>query len=407
MAKEEKNQKTVLKYTEADYQKALTDLDEVKEDDFFGRKSMTETGSSVTAIIKAIVYIVFIVVVSFALAYFAIVWVNDAFAFVKDDKDIEITIPDGVTSAELADILGENEVIDYPYVFKLFSKVKKVDKKTETYKFEAGTYTVNSNMNYDNLLRSFHSVTVVEEFKLTIPEGYTVDEIIALFMDKGIGTKEGWTKAINEVDYSDSFPYLADIPDDPDRIYKLEGYLFPNSYRFYTGQDESYYIKKILSEGFDVFVYQKIKDDLANTQYTLDEILIIASIVEKEAYYVRDFYGISMVIQNRLNNAAKYPRLECDSTLIYYLSHKAGQKVTTLSATDLTDDTNPYNTYVFDGMLHGPICNPSFNGISAVFEPDKEEHSKDYYFVTDAGKEALYARTLKEHQENVKKIRGN
>lgn len=399
MAKEEKKELSVPEYSEDDYKKALTELDETKEDDFFGKKTFTETGSTLMALIKAIVYIVFIVAVSAALAYFAIVWVNDAFAFVKEDKEITVTIPEYTDSADLAEILGDAGVVNYPGVFKIYSKLKKVDEKTETYKFVAGTYTVNSNMNYDNLLRSFHPTRVIEEFSLTIPEGYTVDEIIRLFLDKGIGTMEGWVDAINNYDYGEDFPYIQDIPEDSERLYRLEGYLFPNTYRFYSGEKETYYIEKLLSEGFNRFVYQKIKEDCAAQNKSLDEILTVASICEKEAYFVADKARISMVIRNRLNHAEKFMAkdnsgalLQCDSMLIYYLSHVEGQRVKELTQDQLEDAENPYNSYQHGGLLHGPICNPSFDAIMGALEPD-EEYAQYYFFVTDNQNIAIFCKT--------------
>ena len=411
MAKEEKKELSVPEYSEADYQKALTDLDEVKEDDFFGKKSFTETGSTLMALIKAIVYIVFIVAVSCALAYFAIAWVNDAFAFVKEDREITVTIPAYTDSKELADILGDAGVINHPSVFKVFAKLKKVDEKTETYKFVAGTYTVNSNMNYDNLLRSFHPIKEVKEFSLTIPEGYTIDEIINLFLEKGIGTREGWLEAVNTHDYGDAFPYLKEIPEDADRIYRMEGYLFPNTYRFYSGEEETYYVEKILREGFHRFVYEVVNEECEAQNKSLYDILTLASIAEKEAYFAADKARITQVLWNRLNHPEKYmpkgnqqPYLQCDSMLIYYLSHLEGKRVKTLTQDQIDDTANPYNSYKYPGMLHGPICNPSFDAIMAALEPD-EEYSKYYYFFTDEQNMAIFSETQAAQNAAVAEIR--
>ncbi len=394
-------------YSAEDYKKAITELDEQPEDDFFGRKTFTETGSSVTAIIKAIIYIVFVVSVSAALAYFAIVFVNDVFAFVKEDKEYEITIPEYVTADEIGDLLGDAGVVNYPKIFKLYAKLKNVDEKEVTYKFEAGTYTVNSNMNYDELLLSFVKSTVITTFRMTIPEGLTVDEIIQLFVDKGIGTTESWIDTINNYDFGDSFPFIYDIDTESGRYYRLEGYLFPDTYEFYSNQEEAYYLRKLLKRFNDMF-NSSIRQKCASSGITMDQALIIASIIEKEAYYPSNYGQVSSVIWNRLKNSEKYPRLECDSTIIYTLSHSSGERVTELSLADLELD-DPFNSYVYPGYVPGPICNPSFNAIYYALNPDYvfEETAEDeryYFFITDLDNYVVLAKTREEHNANVKQL---
>ena len=188
--KSKKEKKDLSGYTPSDYEKALTDLDEEKSDDFFGNKSYTENASTVSAILKAIIYIAFIIVVSGALAYFILTSLNDVFAFVKDDRSAEVTIPEYATSADIAEALAEKEIINHPWLFKLYSKLKKVDSEGSRYDFVAGTYTVSANMNYDELLIAFVKKSVITTVRVTIPEGYTVDDIINLFLEKGIDPRK-------------------------------------------------------------------------------------------------------------------------------------------------------------------------------------------------------------------------
>lgn len=400
MAKKQKNGLNMPEYTADDYKKAITDLDEPPSDDFFGNKTYTETASSVMAIIKAIIYIVFIVAVSFFLAYFAIVFVNDVFAFVKEDRQIEVTIPEYVTADELGDILGDAGVVKYPSVFKIYAGLKKVDEKEVKYNFVPGTYTVNSKMNYDELLLSFVKKTVISTFRITIPEGYTCDQLIALFMEKGIGTVESWTDTINNYDFGEDFPFINDIDMENGRYYRLEGYLFPDTYEFYSGQEESYYLRKLLVR-FNEMITDKLRAKMKGYGITLDQALTIASIIEKEAYYPSNYSAVSAVIWNRLNDPENFPRLECDSTIVYTLSHKAGSRVTDLTEDDLKID-DPFNSYVKDGLCPGPICNPGYQAICDALYPDESDY---YFFVTDADNMVLLAKTRAEHQENVKKIR--
>ena len=142
---------------------------------------------------------------------------------------------------------------------------------------------------------------------------------------------------------------------------------------------------------------------LDNTDYSLDEIMIIASIIEKEAYQQNDFDIVSSVIYNRLGDPATFPYLECDSTIVYALSCEAGERVTDITGADLDLD-NPYNSYKKEGLTPGPICNPSFNSIACAFEPAQTDVAY-YYFVSDSYGVMYYATTLKEHEDNIAAIK--
>jgi UPF0755 protein len=142
---------------------------------------------------------------------------------------------------------------------------------------------------------------------------------------------------------------------------------------------------------------------LDSTDYSLDEIMIIASIIEKEAYHQNDFDIVSSVIHNRLGDPATFPYLECDSTIVYAKSCEAGERVTDITGEDLNLD-NPYNSYKKEGLTPGPICNPSFNSIACAFEPAQTEVAY-YYFVSDSYGVMYYATTLKEHEENIATIK--
>lgn len=398
--KSKKEKKDLSGYTPSDYEKALTDLDEEKSDDFFGSKSYTENASTVSAILKAIIYIAFIIVVSGALAYFILTSLNDVFAFVKDDRSAEVTIPEYATSADIAEALAEKEIINHPWLFKLYSKLKKVDSEGSRYDFVAGTYTVSANMNYDELLIAFVKKSVITTVRVTIPEGYTVDDIINLFLEKGIGTREGWVDAINNHDFGEDFEFISKIPEKEGRYYRLEGYLFPDTYEFYTGEPEYYYLRRMLVR-FKSVVSGDIEKAIEDLGYTLDDVLTIASIIEKEAYYASDYGVCSSVIWNRLKSPSTFPYLECDSTIIYALSHEKGSRVTELKTADLQLDDR-YNSYKYGGLPPSPICNPSYTTIICAIEP---ETTKYYFFATDANHFLVPAQTRAEHNANAERIR--
>lgn len=387
-------------YTRAQYAAALRELDP-EEKDFFDRADYTETQSTVSAVIKAMVYIIAIITVSVALAVFAISCANDVFAFVKEEKTVEVVIPDYVTSDELADILGEAGAINYPWLFRLYCNLKDVD-TSPAYKFQSGSYTISTAMNYDTLMLSFVETLTLTTVRITFPEGATVDEMIALFEANGCSDREEFLECMKTYDFGAEYDFLRDI-DMTDRYYLLEGYLYPDTYDFYTGRKPEYYLCRLLDQFAKVFRQSKFFEAAEETGYTIDQLLTIASIIEKEAYHQNDFDVVSSVIHNRLLDPDTFPKLECDSTIVYALSCEAGKRVTDITLDDLDMD-NPYNSYTKEGLPPGPICNPSYNSIACAFDPaDTEE--KYYYFVSDKYGVMYYATTLKDHNANIDAIK--
>ena len=387
-------------YTRAQYAAALKELDPA-EKDFFDRADYTETQSTVTAIIKALVYIIAIVTVSVALAVFAISCANDVFAFVKEERTVEVVIPDYVTSDELSEILGEAGAINYPWLFRLYCDLKDVD-TSPAYKFQSGSYTISTAMNYDTLMLSFVEKTTLTTVRITLPEGSTLDEMIAIFEANGCSTREKFLECMETYDFAAEYEFLRNI-DMTGRYYLLEGYLYPDTYDFYTGRSPEYYLCRLLDQ-FNKVCRQSGFFKLAEeSEYTFDEIMTIASIIEKEAYHQNDFDIVSSVIHNRLINNDTFPYLECDSTIIYALSCIAGKRVTEITGEDLKLD-NPYNSDIKAGLTPGPICSPSYNSIACAFEPAKTEETY-YYFVSDKNGVMYYATTLKDHEANIEAIK--
>ena len=180
--------------------------------------------------------------------------------------------------------------------------------------------------------------------------------------------------------------------------YSLEGYLFPDTYDFYVNDDPERVLKKML-EGFNASFTDIMRDKLTKIEgYTIRDIIIIASMIEKEAANNSESYTVSSVIFNRLADSVNYPYLNIDATIVYALGGKS----------DLTDEDlkvdSPSNTYTNKGLPPGPIANPSQNSISSALEPEEtvDENGKRvkyYYYAYDpATKAHHFSKTYQEHQ---------
>lgn len=347
--------------------------------------------SSVSAFIKTCSYIALVLVVSIILSVTIIFVVNDVFAFRKADNDFNVTIGEFPDINEVADALADKGVIQYPSVFKLYAKLKKKD----NYNFAAGTYTVNSSMNYDDLLIAFVPERAErEQVSITIPEGYSVDEIIDLFLAHGIGTRDGFIDVINNYEFD--YWFLEDLECSDDRIYRLEGYLYPDTYYFWSDSSEATAINKLLSN-FNKKIQKKWLVRCEEIGFTLDQVLIMASMIEEEAKHPDDYTTVSSVFHNRLVSEEFKGLLQSDATTQYYYRHVYGTKKAPFTDEDRKFDC-PYSTYLYHGLPPGPLSSPSIESIGSVLYPEETNY---YYFITDAEGHCMFAVTFEEHKKNI------
>ena len=370
---------------------ATTRKKKKKKDDDVG-------GTIVSSLVRTVIYLVTVTVIAVVLSIFIINVGNDVFAFVKSDEAIDVTIPENATRADIADILYDNGVINYKTAFKIYGSLKHIEEN-----FVAGNYTVTPMMNYKDLYNAFKEKPVSGTTWITIPEGYTTDEIIALMLKNGIGgTKEDYVKAINEDDYSE-FDFVKELDEngyDTNRFYKLEGYLFPDTYEFYNASDAHTVVRKMLKR-FDEIYNEKLRARAEELGMTTDQVVILASMIEKEAGLSSDFRNVSAVFHNRLAAGGGFLYLSSDATAVYAIQHETGERPKHVTAEMMKKDT-PYNTYLHAGYPPGAIANPGMNAIKYALYPADTYY---YYFVSLESGETLFATNEYEHEQNVARMR--
>ncbi|MBQ8523823.1 MAG: endolytic transglycosylase MltG [Clostridia bacterium] len=350
------------------------------------KSGTTEAGNTVMSLVKCMAYITVVLIVSIIISVFVILAANDMYGFVKSTDPVEVTIPEGADLDDVADILHDNNVIRYKWLFKMKNK--------GVSDFKAGTYTVLPSQSYENIIAEFREKIPTGVSWITIPEGFTTDEIIDLLVESGIGKRERYVDVINNYDFD--YWFIDELGEDwasDGRIYRLDGYLFPDTYQFYNASSEETVIKKLLTRFNQVFV-KSYRERAAELGYTVDEILTLASIIEKEAANQSEFGDVSSVFHNRLNDPANFPRLESDATVVYSIQHETGVRPN-LTGEDLERD-DPYNSYKVDGLVPGPIANPSNSAILAALNPKNTNY---YYFVSN-GKQTYFASDLAGHNAN-------
>ncbi|MCL2096528.1 MAG: endolytic transglycosylase MltG [Oscillospiraceae bacterium] len=371
-------------------------------------------GFILSGILKVALYISGVILISGFLSYNIIAIANDVFAFVKDDKSVNVVIPENAEISEISRILFDNELIKYPRIFDFYINYRKKDRIWE---FEPGIYSVSAALNYDEMIWEFRVKPGEREIvRVTIPEHFNTDQIIDIFVEEnGIGTREGFVRAINDTDYSQfGYRFLEPLyaPGanlSPDRKYMLEGYLFPDTYEFYKDENEINIITKFLNN-FGIKFAEEFyaKSEILDRGYvesssdgrglSIDDIIILASIIEREGRYRDDLPKISAVFHNRLLNANTFPYLQSDATIMY----SYGFAKQDLTQADLEEDL-PYNTYTRRGLPPSAICNPGYESIHAALWP--EEEFLYYYFITDLTGRAFYSQTASQHEAHRARIR--
>ena len=339
-------------------------------------------------IISAIIYILSLAVISAGISIFITDVAKDAFALGKASSTAKVEIPDGADTDDVAEIFFGAGLIKFPSIFKIYSFLR-----GENGEYLPGEYEIDGALSYDELRGAVKARRKErKQIKLTFPEGCDVDGIIEIFTSAGIGEREKFIEVINNFDFG--FDFLDNISSDG-RVYRLEGYLFPDTYWFYSDSSETEAIYKMLS-CFDARVSDDIREKAEKNSLTLDQLITLASIIEKEAYYKSDMAYISSVFLNRLRSKSM-KKLESDATAVYARDVGKADSHGVPTKDDLLIDS-PYNTYKYEGLPPGAICSPGLEAIEAAAEPEKTNY---YYFVCKKDKSAVFSRTYAEHMRAV------
>jgi UPF0755 protein len=324
-----------------------------------------------TGCLRGLLYLLFIVGSSFFIAVFAWNCANDVLALNKTnrpDDEVTITILENYSLNDLSRTLAKEGVIDRPWLFTLFCRFSKAEEK-----IEAGVFTISTRLDYNAIVKSFVNIPVREEVWVVIPEGKNILEIFEMLSENGVCSVKDLARAAEEEEFSHSF--LQDLPMSPNW---LEGYLYPDTYIFYTDSNPRSVLSKMLSQ-FGTMLTPSVRDELAAWEakgYDLNDILTIASLIQLEAATISEMRNISSVIHNRLGNR-NFPHLQIDATAVYLMKME-GRAVT--SAEDVLEGRkidSPYNTSMYEGLPPGPICSPGLEAIRAAIYPAKTSY---YYY---------------------------
>jgi len=307
----------------------------------------------------------------------------------NNDKLVQVNIPIGTSNKGIGSILEKNNVIKSGFVFTYYVKTENITD------FKGGYYQMAPNMTLDEIAEMLQQGGTEEpealaDAKITIPEGSTVEEIARIYGKETKTKPEDFLKVVKSDKFFNkllaSYPELLQSAKEGKQVrYRLEGYLFPATYNYYKDKSVEDMVTQMVAKTNNVI--SNVSEDIKHADLTVQQVLTLASLVEKEGVTDSDRRKIAQVFFNRLETDMP---LQSDISILYAMEeHKVH-----LSNKDTQIDS-PYNLYINKGFGPGPFNNPGSDAIEAVVHPAPNDY---LYFLADVKTHKVYfAKTYEEH----------
>ena len=272
---------------------------------------------------------------------------------IKDEEIIEVA--EGDSFYGVLNKLSEEDKIKNEFLVKLYLKIRGI--KPEVL---GGKYKLDNSMTLDEIITLLSNDSTIGKIYITIPEGYTIDDIATELEENNICSSEDFINSVKNYDLP------AYVSNNPNKRYNLEGFLFPDTYSFNENENADFVVKTMINRFEEVWqeLVQSLNLSIADDE--IEKIVNVASIIEKEAVVDSERSLISSVIYNRI--AIEMP-LQIDATVIY----SYGYHIEKMYEKHLEIDS-PYNTYMYYGLPIGPISNPGRASLMAALKPEKTDY---------------------------------
>ena len=336
-------------------------------------------------ILATVVWLALILVIGVTAGRMLWVCAADVLAFGREDKPVTITIYEADTMEDIVDKLHVNGLIRYKSLFNLYASISDAEED-----IKPGIYDLNTRYDYHALVNFMTPKSSREVVELTIPEGYTCQQIFALLEENRVCT------AVDAAAYAangelNDYWFLEGLERGTENC--LEGYLFPDTYEFYKNSTPREALQRMLNN-FEIKFTEEMRAQLdtlngkLTKDYTVREIVIVASLIEKESAAPSESPKVAGVIYNRLFNWGDNPKLLGIDAAIVYAQGGDAEKID-------TSIDHPYNTYRNPGLTPGPISNPGLASLKAALSP--EMHNYFYYVLNPSTGKHQFSTTQAEH----------
>ena len=366
------------------------------------KKKYTNHTRTMGHVFLGVVLSVAAICVGVFLAWKVIVGLMDYTGMAKKSHEADIVIDSTMNVDDIAETLHENGIIEMPWLFKTY-----INMKDEAEGFLDGEYTVNSTMSYSNIITLLKTVRqYTNTVTVMIPEGYNAQQIGQLLEENLVCRADDFEKYYRSK--LEKYDFEEQITVTENRFYALEGYLFPDTYEFYViddlpdkpSMDTSQYAKQAAEKMYSNFQNKITKKMYARAKelgMTFDEVVTLASIIQKEGTNEENMANISSVFHNRLENMYEYPHLQSDTT-DNYIEDVIRPNIPSSSLALYENVITAYDSYTCEGLPAGPICSPGLEAINAALYPAETDY---YYFLSSSDGVFYYASTVEKHEQNI------
>lgn len=366
------------------------------------KKKYTNHTRTMGHVFLGVVLSVAAICVGVFLAWKVIVGLMDYTGMAKKSHEADIVIDSTMNVDDIAETLHENGIIEMPWLFKTY-----INMKDEAEGFLDGEYTVNSTMSYSNIITLLKTVRqYTNTVTVMIPEGYNAQQIGQLLEENLVCRADDFEKYYRSK--LEKYDFEEQITVTENRFYALEGYLFPDTYEFYViddlpdkpSMDTSQYAKQAAEKMYSNFQNKITKKMYARAKelgMTFDEVVTLASIIQKEGTNEENMANISSVFHNRLENMYEYPHLQSDTT-DNYIEDVIRPNIPSSSLALYENVITAYDTYTCEGLPAGSICSPGLEAINAALYPAETDY---YYFLSSSDGVFYYASTVEKHEQNI------
>lgn len=295
----------------------------------------------------------------------------------NSEETIVVNVQENASAHTIAEKLKDMGVIDHPFLFRLFLKLDGNDSK-----IQAGVHRINGAMSYSEIGHKLASAPEEKSVSVTIPEGYEFKMIARKLADEGFVDYDKFCDLAENYDFTYEFVNMI-----PERETRLEGYLFPDTY-FISENDDELVILNMMLQQFEANFGDEYKARAAELGMTIDQVVNLASIIQREAGNVSEMPDVSSVFHNRIKSD-EYPYLQSCATVQYILEDR--KPVLTNEDTKID---SPYNTYINKGLPLGPISSPGADAIHAALYPSDTNY---YFFVANGDGTSTFSESFDDH----------
>ena len=346
---------------------------------------------------SAMFMVIAALVLSIVLSYVGITAMRDLFAIGKDPlntREVSVVLPHNASTDEVIDILAQQGLIQQRWIGQLYARftywlVNRNVANPSPPIYLPGEHMVCISWALEEMLDSMRPRRgTFQTVSLSFHENMTVRQIFDRLHDNRVASRDGLMRAMHSGEFD--YHFINNLGDTSLRFFRLEGYLFPDTYEFFINESPHSVLRRFF-DNFNRRWTEEYTARAAELGMTTDEIIILASMIQMEAANAQQMRQVSAVFHNRLGNPSQFPHLQSEATQ-HYIMNNVAQHV---ESGMLASINQVYNTYVRPGLPAGPIGNPGMDAIEAALWPAETNY---YFFQHDRNGQIYLSNTRQEHE---------